>query len=485
MSLKIYNTMSKRKEEFIPLKQGLVKMYVCGPTVYDYLHIGNFRGAIFFNTLRKWLEKKGNEVIYVYNYTDVDDKIINKALQEGVSAAEISQRYIKAFEEDYARLGLTPHSHNPKVTEYMDEIIETVKKLIENDMAYVVDGEVFYQIEKFKKYCCLSGKNFEDLNAGQRVEVDQKKRNPADFVLWKPAKSGEPFWDSPWGKGRPGWHIECTAMSQKILGETFDIHGGGIDLIFPHHENEIAQGEGASGKEYCRYWMHNNFINMDGEKMSKSLGNLIPGREFMDEYHPEILKFLFLSAHYRSVLNISDEKINGAMSGLSRFYNALKDANTVLENENVGNKALNQFDKLLKVSGEKINTAFDDDFNTSEVFGVLFDVVREFNKLNILKKMKDANAIYTAKIFKDWLMDYGNVLGLFQYTPAEILADIDEILIRQKNIDRVFVESLLRERTQAREEKNWTRSDEIRDQLNDLGIEIMDSPQGVTWGMKK
>ena len=275
MSLKMYNTATRQKEEFKSITPGEVKMYVCGPTVYNYLHIGNFRGAIFFNLVRNWLERAGYKVTYVYNYTDVDDKIIKKANEEGVESIEISERYIKEFEKDFNRLGLTKHEHNPKVTDFMPQIISFVDDLVKKGMAYVVDGEVFYEIKNFPNYGKLSGKNLEDLEAGARVEVDSKKHNPADFVLWKPAKPDEPYWDSPWGKGRPGWHIECSAMIQSILGETIDIHGGGIDLKFPHHENEIAQGEGRTGKCYCNHWMHNDFLNMNDEKMSKSLGILL------------------------------------------------------------------------------------------------------------------------------------------------------------------------------------------------------------------
>jgi len=288
MSLKMYNTATRQKEEFKSITPGEVKMYVCGPTVYNYLHIGNFRGAIFFNLVRNWLERAGNKVTYVYNYTDVDDKIIKKANEEGVESIEISERYIKEFEKDFNRLGLTAHDQNPKVTDFMPEIISFVDDLVKKEMAYVVDGEVFYEIKNFPSYGKLSGKKLEDLEAGARVEIDSKKHTPADFVLWKPAKPGEPSWDSPWGKGRPGWHIECSAMIQSILGDTIDIHGGGIDLIFPHHENEIAQGEGRTGKCYCNHWMHNDFLNMNDEKMSKSLGNIITGRDFMEKYHPEI-----------------------------------------------------------------------------------------------------------------------------------------------------------------------------------------------------
>jgi len=292
MSIQVYDTMSKTKKRFEPINKDEVKIYLCGPTVYDFLHIGNFRGAVTFNLIRHWLEHRGYKVNMVYNYTDVDDKIINRAKEEGVDSSVISERYIREFEVDFARLGLKKHTSNPKITEFMPEIVEYIRDLIDKNKAYEVEGEVFFSVEDFEGYGKLSGKKIDELEAGQRVEVDPKKRNPADFVLWKPAKEGEPGWDSPWSKGRPGWHIECSAMIHSILGETIDIHGGGIDLIFPHHENEIAQGEARTGKNYCNHWVHNQFINMNNEKMSKSLGNVMTMRSFMDKYHAEIYDFL-------------------------------------------------------------------------------------------------------------------------------------------------------------------------------------------------
>ncbi len=486
MGLVVYNTLSKTKEPFKTIEDGKVRMYVCGPTVYDYLHIGNFRGAIFFNLVRNWLEKTGNEVTYVYNYTDVDDKIIKRANAEGVDSSQISETYILAFEEDYNRLKLRPHSKNPRVTEHMDDIIKLVEGIIENDKAYVIDGEVFYSIDNFETYGKLSGKKLDELEVGQRVEVDQRKKNPMDFVLWKPAKPNEPSWDSPWGKGRPGWHIECSAMIRAILGESIDIHGGGIDLIFPHHENEIAQGEGCTGKKYCNYWMHNNFINLKDQKMSKSLGNVITARGFMDKYHPEILKFVMLSAHYRSMLNVNEEKIDQAVSGLARVYKSLREADQFISESTLeGGAPYKALKQIMDQADARIKKALNDDFNTGEMMANIYEVVRVFNAQNIAKKKKDPNARASAIAFKEWLASWAQVSALFLEDPTEFLKTLDEILISEKGIDKAEVEALITARDEARAAKDWPKSDEARDKLLAIGIEIMDSPSGTTWEVKK
>ncbi len=485
MSLVIYNTLSKQKEKFIPLVEGEVKMYVCGPTVYDFLHIGNFRGAIFFNLLRNWLELSGYKVTYVYNYTDVDDKIIKRANAENRDSSEVTEEFIAEFEKDFNHLGLTPHTHNPRVTDYMPQIVETVEKLIANGKAYVVEGEVFYEIDQFSAYGQLSGKRLEDLEAGQRVEVDQRKRNPFDFVLWKPSKEGEPSWDSPWGKGRPGWHIECSAMIRSILGDSIDIHGGGIDLIFPHHENEIAQGEGCCDKKYCNYWMHNNFILMKDEKMSKSLGNVITARNFMDKYHPEILKYLMLSAHYRTLLNISDDKIHMCISGLARVYHALEIAVEVKGRDLASGRLDKKFKELLERSDKKITKAMNDDLNTGEVIAAIFEVVRAFNALNYVKNKKDPNGPITAQAFLEWVGKYGKMLALFELEPTQLLIELDDILLNEKELKREDVDDLVAKRQQARVDKNWEMSDQYRDQLTAWGIEVLDGADGVTWTVKK
>jgi len=486
MALTVYNTLSKAKEKFVTIEPGIVKMYVCGPTVYDYLHIGNFRGAIFFNLVRNWLEELGNEVTYIYNYTDVDDKIIERANERGIEPSELTAEFIKAFEEDYARLRLRPQTKNPRVTEHMDDIVELVKGLVEKDKAYVVDGEVFFAIDNFSTYGQLSGKKLDELEAGQRVDVDTRKKNPGDFVLWKPAKEGEPSWDSPWGKGRPGWHIECSAMIKALLGDSIDIHGGGIDLIFPHHENEIAQGEGCSGKKYCNFWMHNNFINLKDQKMSKSLGNFITARSFMDKYHPEILKYVMLSAHYRSMLNVNEEKIDQTVSALARVYKALREADRfIADSELDGGNTYKAVAQAMTTADARITKALNDDYNTGEMMANIFEVVRLFNAQNIAKKKKDANALATAKEFKAWVGKWANVSALFLEDPDTFLRELDQILIREKGIDPEQVEDLIAQRNSAREQKDWAKSDEARDKLVELGIEIQDGEQGTSWEVKK
>ena len=484
MSIQLYNTLTKTKEPFKPLEEGKVKIYLCGPTVYDLLHIGNFRGAIFFNLLRNWMEFSGLNVTFAYNYTDVDDKIIKKANEEGVESSVISERFIEEFEKDFNRLGLRKHDYNPKVTEFMPQIIKFVEDLITNGKAYVIDGEVFYSIDSFEGYGKLSGKKLDELEAGQRVEVDQRKKNPFDFVLWKPSKAGEPSWDSPWGGGRPGWHIECSAMIQALLGDTIDIHGGGIDLIFPHHENEIAQGEGRTGKCYCNTWVHNEFINLSDEKMSKSLGNVITGRSFMDKWHPEILKYLFLSVHYRSQLAINDDKIRGAISALARIYSSLKNAGDVLSFEGGGvvNKA---FAQTMSQHDAKIKKYMDDDFNTGEVMASVFEVVRGFNALNLQKKAKDINSKPTAEAFLAWMKKYGDLMALFGQVPSKFLLELDDILIADRKLDRAKIEELVAKRNEAREAKDWAAADQFRDELSAMGIELQDGNPDRQWSVSK
>lgn len=474
MALQIYNTLTNSKELFKPITQGEVKMYLCGPTVYDFLHIGNFRGPIFFNLARNYLEKSGYKVKFVYNYTDVDDKIIKRANEEGVDSREISERFIKEFETDFKNLGLRPHDVNPKVTDFMPQIVKYVEKLISNGKAYVIDGEVFYSIDSFKDYGKLSKKKIDELEAGQRVEVDKRKKNPMDFVLWKPSKVNEPSWDSPWGKGRPGWHIECSAMIKDTLGETIDIHAGGIDLIFPHHENEIAQGEGCNCKTYCHYWMHNNFINLRDEKMSKSLGNVMTARAFMKDYHPEILKYLFLSVHYRSMLSLTDEKILQTISALTRVYSAIDLAEKTVSQVSQEAESDKAFETKLRELDKKITEALDDDFNTAEFVSLVFEGVRSFNALGFATKKKTALSKGQSEVFLKWVKEYGKMSALFYSDATTILTELEDLLIKLKNIDLTKVEELMNQRKLARENKDWAKADEIRDELNQIGIELSD-----------
>lgn len=476
--------MSGKKEVFKPLKEGEVKLYLCGPTVYDFLHIGNFRGAIIFNLIRNWLEAQGNKVTFVYNYTDVDDKIIKRANEEGVECSEVTERFIKEFETDFNRLGLRPHDHRPRVTEHVPQIIELIEGIIKNGKAYVVEGEVFYDTAAFEGYGKLSKKKLDELDAGRRVDVDTRKKNPQDFVLWKPSKAGEPTWDSPWGAGRPGWHIECSAMVKSILGETIDIHGGGIDLIFPHHENEIAQSEGCNCTTYANYWVHNEFINFGAEKMSKSLGNVITARNFMETYHPEILKYLFLSAHYRTKMSITDDKLLQTISALNRIYSSLLLASATVCMVEAPGQPDKAFASRLDELDKKITEALNDDFNTAEMISFVFEGVRAFNSLGFANKGK-RNPIHKgcSELFLAWMKKYGEMSALFNDEPETILNELDEVLIRMKNIDRAKVEELIQKRSEAREAKDWAKADEYRDQLAGMDIELLDG-QAKAWRVK-
>ena len=489
MTLTIYNTLSRKEEPFVPADENSVKMYVCGPTVYDLLHVGNFRGAIFFNLVRNWLEEGGRKVTYVYNYTDVDDKIISRAQREGVDASVIGDRYIEEFRRDFAALKMRPHDHNPRVTDFIPKIVSFVEKLIERSHAYVIDGEVFYSVESFSDYGNLSGKDLEGLEAGKRVEKDDKKKNPADFVLWKPSGEGIPGWESPWGRGRPGWHIECSCMIDELLGESIDIHGGGIDLIFPHHENEIAQGEGKSGKKYCRYWMHNNFINFQGtggeeEKMSKSLGNVITARRFMEQYHPEILKFLILSVHYRSVLGLGDEKIEQAIGALGRIYSALGEAEEVVVKGVGGGKPSKVLEAAIKKADKDFAEALDSDFNTGKALAAIFELVRVFNGEKLLKKLRDPASGAGAEAFRRWIVGRGDLMSLFQEPANSFLDELDGVLLRQRGLERETVEDLVAKREAARATRDWASADSYREELAGMGIELQDGKGLRSWRVK-
>ncbi|MCB9720372.1 MAG: cysteine--tRNA ligase [Candidatus Omnitrophica bacterium] len=483
MSIRIYNTLTRQKEEFVPVEAGRVRMYVCGPTVYDLLHVGNFRGAIFFNLVRNWLEHRGYRVDFVYNYTDIDDKIINKAQSEGKSALDVSSHFIDEFEKDYATLGLPPHTHNPKCSDHMDDMIRFIEDLIGNGHAYEIDGSVFYSIASFERYGKLSGKHIEDLEAGHRVDPDVRKRDPLDFILWKPAKEGEPYWESPWGRGRPGWHIECSAMNHSFLGDQIDIHGGGIDLIFPHHENEIAQTEGKTGKPFAKYWMHNNFIQFGDQKMSKSLGNVVKARDFMERYHPEILKFVILDAHYRSPLNMGEDIVRQKMQGLSRIYEAVKLADTILMKDKGPAEPAAGFQAKCREKREEIERALDDDFNTPQVFAAIFDVVRAFNDIAFNKKITAVQQA-NARAFKQVIDDYGRILSMLREPAVEFLDRLNRILVRERGLDAHEIQQLVDARTAARRDKDFQKSDAIRDELAGMGVELKDAPEGTHWQIK-
>lgn len=478
------NSKTHKKEIFTSIEPGRVRMYVCGPTVYDFLHVGNFRGAIFFNLVRNWLEKTGYQVDYIYNYTDVDDKIIKRANDEGVLPSEISERYIKEFELDYASLKLKPHSANPRVSEHIETIVGFIKDLIERDKAYVAGGDVYFDVHSFENYGALSRKKLEDLESGYRIEVDERKKHPSDFALWKSSKSGEPSWESPWGPGRPGWHIECSAMIRALLGDEIDIHGGGIDLIFPHHENEVAQSEGCTGKQFVRYWLHNNMVQFGQAKMSKSVGNVIKARDFIAAHGAETLKFMVLSSHYRSLVDLSPEQIASSTAGLARIYSALAFAKT-----HSAQAALvphsDQFQQLIEEADSQICESFNDDFNTPEVMARIFEVTRVFNQLARKPGTIKPEIRALCEVYYHWVKSKGEPMALFQEDPVSYLRELDDLLLAEKGLSREVIEALVEERRVARQAKNYSRGDELRDQLKAMGIQLRDSVDGTDWEVDK
>lgn len=460
--MKIYNTLTRKKEEFVPLTPGEVKMYSCGPTVYNFFHLGNARPFIIFDCLRRYLEYCGYKVNFVQNFTDIDDKMINNANSQGITVAELADRFIKEYFIDAKGLMIKEATCHPKATENIDAIIDIVKKLVEKGYAYESQGDVYYDVSKFSEYGKLSKMPLEDLNAGARVDVTDLKRNPADFALWKKQKEGEPAWESPWGMGRPGWHIECSAMVNKYLGETIDIHSGGQDLIFPHHENEIAQSEAANGKPFARYWMHNGYITIDNEKMAKSKGNFFTVREIAEKYDYEVIRLFMMSAHYRNAINYSAELLEQSKSALERLYNCLYNLRFI--KNTAKKKAENELDnKLLSdIAGFKnqFKDAMDDDLNTADAISALFDLVK-FANTNITAD----SSLSVIEAAENMLSELGGVLGLLSREEEELLSDEAKELIEKRNL--------------ARSEKNWSLADEIRDQLKLLGVELSDTRQGT------
>jgi cysteinyl-tRNA synthetase len=485
MALRVYNTMTKKKEKLVPLHEGRIGMYACGVTVYDLCHIGHARSAVVFDVIYRFLRHKGYKVTYVRNFTDVDDKIIKRAQEEGVGFEEIASRYIEEFYADMGALGLMPPTVEPKATEHISEMIVLVQRLIEEGHAYQVEGDVYYAVESFPEYGKLSKRTLDEMQAGARVEVDERKRNPLDFALWKAAKPGEPSWASPWGKGRPGWHIECSAMSQKYLGDTLDIHGGGKDLIFPHHENEIAQAEGATGRPFVRYWLHNGFVNIEKEKMSKSLGNFLTIKEILKEYHPEVVRFFLLSRHYRSPIDFSSQGMEEARRNMERFYQTLAGIDEVIAQEKAREpvpEGLSPEEMAVYRRAEEFPDTFaeamDDDFNTAVALAALFELGHDLNRIlqdpsphapQILHKGREAFAVAR------------EVLGIFQEDPHVFLEAERERKTEKLTLTPKEIEKLIAEREEARNKKNWTRADEIRDQLASQGIILEDCPQGTTW----
>lgn len=465
--MKVFNTLTKKKEEFVPLEEGKVRMYVCGPTVYNYIHIGNARPMIVFDTVRRYFEYKGYDVNYVSNFTDVDDKIIKKAIEEQVSAQEISQRYIAECKKDMAGMNVKPATKHPLATEEICGMVEMISELIEKGYAYEKNGTVYFSTRKFKDYGKLSHKNLDDLRSGGRsllISGEDEKEDPLDFVLWKPKKEGEPFWKSPWSDGRPGWHIECSVMSKKYLGDQIDIHAGGEDLVFPHHENEIAQSEAANGKEFARYWMHNAFLNIDNRKMSKSLGNFRTVREISEQYDLQVLRFFMLSAHYRSPLNFSADLMEASKNGLTRIVTAvdnLKHLENATSAEAMTDVEKETFEKT-KEFVEGFETAMEDDFNTADAIASIFELVKFANTTATAESSKEY-----LKGLHDLIVKLADVLGLIVEKEEELLAE--------------DIEKLIEERQAARKEKNFKRADEIRNELLEKGIILEDTREGVKW----
>ena len=465
--LKIYDTMSRDLREFVPIEEGKVRMYVCGPTVYNYIHVGNARSTVAFDTIRRYFEYRGYEVAYISNFTDVDDKIINRAKEEGITPQEVADKYIAAFREDVTALWVKPATRHPRVVEFMDDIIRFVADLIEKGYAYAAeDGTVYYRVRSFKDYGKLSHKNLDDLEGGKRsllVSGADQKEDPLDFVLWKPKKEGEPFWKSPWCDGRPGWHIECSVMSKKYLGDEIDIHAGGEDLIFPHHENEIAQSEAANGVPFAKYWLHNAFLNIDNKKMSKSLGNFFTVREISEKYPLQVIRFFMLSAHYRSPLNFSDTLVEASKNGLERILTAVDHLREVLTAAPEGELTAEDQKHMEEVTSlkEKYEAAMEDDFNTADAIAAIFELVKLANIT-----AESGSKAYVQHLF-DTIVQLCDILGIITEKKEELLDD--------------DIEALIEERQAARKAKNFARADEIRDMLADKGIILEDTRAGVKW----
>ncbi|MFV1951565.1 MAG: cysteine--tRNA ligase [Nitrospinota bacterium] len=485
MSLRIYNTLTGQKEIFKPIKDGEVGMYVCGVTVYDLCHIGHARATVVFDVIYRYLKYLGYKVKYIRNFTDVDDKIINKAINEGTGSHEVAERYIKEFYNDIYPLGIERPTCEPKATDHIQEMIDMIRILIDKGYAYKAGGNVFYSVGRFEDYGKLSGKKIDELLAGARIEVDEHKRDPLDFALWKESKPGEPAWESPWGMGRPGWHIECSAMSHKYLGNTFDIHGGGRDLIFPHHENEIAQSEGVTGERYVNYWIHNGFVDINKEKMSKSLGNFFTVREVLDRYHPEVLRLFLISSHYRSPIDFSDHNLKEAKKVLDRFYDILWFAKTANRGSASMKEVLHEEnDDLMK----RFEDAMNDDFNTALVIGYLNDLLRDMNRL------KDRMPNSTSGKKREILIDInkgvgvvkrvGDVIGLFCVDPEEYIKGQRLERIKELGIEEVEINRLIEERNNARQRKDWDAADNTRSYLEKKGIVLEDTQEGTSWRIK-
>lgn len=473
--VKIYNTLSRKKERLVPTEGNKIRMYVCGPTVYDSAHLGHARAALTFDVIRRFLLYLGYEVLYVRNLTDIDDKIIDRANKLGVPAKEVSEKYTKEYQEDMAALGIQKPDHEPKVSDHIPDIIELIDNLIDKEVAYVSGNDVFFSIKNFVGYGKLSRRTPDDMIAGTRIDVNENKRDPLDFALWKGAKKGEPYWNSPWGNGRPGWHVECSTMSMKYLGQDFEIHGGGKDLIFPHHENEIAQSEAAMDEQFAKYWMHNGLIQINKEKMSKSIGNIINVRKALKIWSREAIRLFFLSHHYRNPADFSEQNLDDAESSLQRLYMTLQRA------KNIKTVTINE-DPELKIQTEEFSDnwqiAMQDDFNTAGALGNLFDFCRAINK-----SIDSHGGSPTLEYAIKEIHVLGDILGILEQDPDEYLKK-DKLSKSESQISEQEIEDLIEERNQARTDKNWQRSDEIRDYLSSKGIILEDSSEGTIWRVK-
>ncbi|MEW6115298.1 MAG: cysteine--tRNA ligase [Nitrospirota bacterium] len=486
--MKIYNTMTGRKEDFMPLSDKRVGIYACGVTVYDYCHIGHARSVIVFDVIKRYLAYKGFDVKYVRNFTDIDDKIIKRSHEECLTWDEVARKYIREYYVDMDRLGVARADVEPKATEHISEMIDVIKALIEKGHAYESEGSVYFSVDSFPEYGKLSKKEQKDLLAGARVDVEEKKKNPSDFALWKASKPGEPWWESPWGKGRPGWHIECTAMAIKHLGESIDIHGGGADLIFPHHENEIAQSEAYTGRPFAKYWVHNGFITIDKEKMSKSLGNFFTIREILDKFDPEVVRLFILSSHYRSPIEFSNEQLRDTESSLDRCYTTIARINDFLagvpassSKAQKSSETHTELESALNAFKDRFEEAMDDDFNTALAIGHVFELIRIINKFLDAKpsREEDQKLILRAK---DTLRTAGDVLNLFHRTPAQW--NIDLLAIKRIPLTHAEIERKISDRRIARQNKDWTLADAIRKELEEKGILLEDKKSGTDWKVK-
>ena len=474
MVMRIYNTLTKTKERFEPAVPGRVGIYVCGPTVYDSCHVGHARSVVVFDVVVRYLRAMGWTVTYIRNFTDVDDKIINRAHEVGLSAGQLAETYIDEFHRDMDALNVMRADHEPRVTEHIEAIVRLVQALMDKQVAYRVDGDVFFSVEHFHGYGKLSGRKLEEMEAGSRIEINSNKRNPFDFVLWKAAKPGEPSWPSPWGEGRPGWHIECSAMSSRFLGQTFDIHGGGKDLIFPHHENEIAQSEAAHGKPFARYWMHNGFVNIDNQKMSKSLNNFLMIKDILKTTHPETIRLFLLSNHYRSPIDFSDQNLLESGKALDKIYAVLKRVD-----EAHGIPA----DLYTAPAGHFWHLfceAMDDDFNTAKGIGILFNLVKEVNRMLDKSQSAAAEEPSIPLVLGD-LLRIGSILGIGQQPWSDYFAQQSETRLGDAAISAASIDRLVAERSRARQNKDWKRADEIRDELERAGVLLEDTAEGTQW----